>query len=47
MAQVLYQDIFQGREPVMGAETALNNTLAEIEVFGESDRGRFSEEVLD
>ena len=30
----------------MGVETALNSELAEFDEFADSDRGRFSEEVL-
>ena len=35
-----------GGDRIMGAETSVHNELAEVGRFVESDRRRFSEEVL-
>ena len=45
MGQILHWGLLQGREP-MGAETSVNNELAEVGGFSEGDKRGFGKEVL-
>ena len=45
MGQVLHWGLLQRREPV-GAETRIDNELAEVGWFLEGDRGGFGKKVL-
>ena len=45
MGQFLHRGLLQGREPV-GAETHINNELAEVGGFSEGDKQGFGKKVL-